>query len=61
MTTITTRFFESLLNTISNESDAKAIKDHFNAVNAKYFGNPLKASNAYQYFTDLMGTRNSQV
>ena len=61
MATITTRFFESLLNTISNESDAKAIKDHFNAVNAKYFGNPLKASKAYQYFTDLMGTRNSQV
>lgn len=60
MTTVTTRFFESLLNTISNESDAKAIKDHLNAVNTKYFGNPLKASKAFQYFTDLMGTRNSQ-
>lgn len=57
--TIAKQFFTTLINTARHTDDAKALRAHMNAVNARHFGNGLKPAKLFAYFADMMGTANA--
>jgi hypothetical protein len=59
MSYLSTRFFNTLLHTVPSKKEQQALREHFNQVNAKYFGNGLNPGKLHAYFADLMGASNA--
>lgn len=52
-------FFNTALNTFKTAGQAQQFREQLDAINTKYYGNPLKKSKLFLYFADLLGTKNA--
>lgn len=52
-------FFNTALNTFKTAGQAQQFREQLDAVNTKYYGNPLKKSKLFLYFADLLGTKSA--